>query len=478
MIALDIQPEKLFRLKWTKYIPHQPTAKQRLFLALPQEEAFYGGAAGGGKSDALLMAALQYVDCPGYSAILFRRTFTDLSLPDALIARSHEWLAGTDARWHGQSHSWSFPSGARVVFGYLDTERDKYRYQSAQFAYVAFDELTQFPRDNYLYLHSRLRRLVDARFPARVRSASNPGGEGHLWVKERFCIKPRVLADGTIAYLGHDLSRPYIPAWISDNPHIAQAEYEQRLEVLDPVTREQLRRGDWGVSADGRFRASWVKRYSQRGRYYVLGPDGHGEAIQKPTEVEVFTVCDTATSKKEIHPTKATGASRSATVIGTFARTLHENHLLVLNITRLWDEFPAVVRAIRSDYREWRPEYVAIENATGGSGPAYIQELERQGLPVRALNPGTKDKLVRSADAQNRMSRGKIWLPQTASWLHDFESEIFTWTGLDGEPNDQVDVLSYAAKEVSNVASGYEQEESQYTRSMPAAVGVYAGPGP
>ena len=71
-------------------------------------EAFYGGAAGGGKSIALLMAALQYVDVPGYAAIIFRRSYADLSLPGALMDRAHEWLGSTDAVWHEQIKTWVF----------------------------------------------------------------------------------------------------------------------------------------------------------------------------------------------------------------------------------------------------------------------------------------------------------------------------------------------------------------------------------
>jgi hypothetical protein len=90
-----------------------------LFLLLNNEEALYGGAAGGGKSDAMLMAALQYVDVPGYNAILFRRTFQDLALPESLMDRSLQWLGGSDAKWNSSTHTWTFPSGARLAFGYL-----------------------------------------------------------------------------------------------------------------------------------------------------------------------------------------------------------------------------------------------------------------------------------------------------------------------------------------------------------------------
>ena len=80
------------------WIPHSPTPKQQQFLDCRAREVFYGGAAGGGKTDALLMAALAFVDVPGYRALLFRRTFADLNLPGALMDRAREWLGGTAAR--------------------------------------------------------------------------------------------------------------------------------------------------------------------------------------------------------------------------------------------------------------------------------------------------------------------------------------------------------------------------------------------
>ena len=115
---IDKSPEKFKDIiKWSDYIPHKPTSKQIAFLLLDSyREAFYGGAAGGGKSDALLMAALQYVDNQFYNAIIFRKTFTDLKLPSALISRSFEWLDQTDAKWNGSDHKWSFPSGATRCF--------------------------------------------------------------------------------------------------------------------------------------------------------------------------------------------------------------------------------------------------------------------------------------------------------------------------------------------------------------------------
>jgi hypothetical protein len=114
--------ERLTTPRLTRYIAHRPTPPQTAFLLLECREAMYGGAADGGKSDALLMAALQYVDVPDYAALLLRKSYSDLSLPAALVPRAQEWLTGTDTKWNGAEHVWRFPSGASLSFGYLDTE--------------------------------------------------------------------------------------------------------------------------------------------------------------------------------------------------------------------------------------------------------------------------------------------------------------------------------------------------------------------
>lgn len=202
-------------------------------------EALYGGAAGGGKSSALLMSALRYVDRPGYSALILRKTFADLALPNAIMDRAKQWLYGKDGIiWNEQSKRFTFPNGATLSFGYCETANDIYRYQGAEFQFIAVDELTQWPEASYLYLMSRLRRKGDSTIPIRMRAASNPGGVGHEWVFKRFVAE-------------RNRDRVFIPAKLSDNPHLDQAEYAETLSRLDEVDRRRLLEGDWYVVNKG-----------------------------------------------------------------------------------------------------------------------------------------------------------------------------------------------------------------------------------
>lgn len=223
-----------------------PTPKQTAFLIVPHKEVLYGGAAGGGKSVGLLAAASQYLDVPGYSALLLRQTYKDLALPGALMDVAHQWWRNTAAKWKAKEYTWEFPEGSTLSFGYLEREADKYQYQGSEFHFIGFDELTQFETETrYLYLFSRLRRTTEFDVPLRVRSTTNPGGIGHTWVKNRFI-------EGDLG------GRLFIPATLDDNPYLDRAEYEESLSLLDVVTREQLRHGDWEVDPrGGMFRRDW-----------------------------------------------------------------------------------------------------------------------------------------------------------------------------------------------------------------------------
>ena len=155
-------------------------------------------------------------------------------------------------------NEWTFPSGSTLTFGYLDSDADKYRYQGAAFQFIGFDELTQFQEAGYRYLFSRLRRVHTVDVPLRMRSATNPGGVGHEWVRKRFVDQS-------------DPTRRFVAAKLEDNPHLDAEAYDHALMQLDPVTRRQLRDGDWLVHQDGLFRREWFRYHRDRVGGYDLG---------------------------------------------------------------------------------------------------------------------------------------------------------------------------------------------------------------
>lgn len=255
-------------LEWR---PHP--GKQELFHRSGAYEAFYGGQAGGGKSESLLVEAARYVEVPGYAAILFRRTFPELSGAGGLIPRSFE-LFSAQARWSGHNHTWTWPSGATISFGHMQHEKDRFKYQGHQYAYIGFDEVTHFTQLQYLYLLSRARTMAGV--PARLRAAGNPGNIGHEWVKARFItafkgsrpgqIKWFALIDGADTEVGPGypdaLSRAFIPASVYDNPTLLRRNphYVAMLKALPFVERKRLLDGDWDIQAAGNvFDPQWFK---------------------------------------------------------------------------------------------------------------------------------------------------------------------------------------------------------------------------
>lgn len=330
------------------YIPHKPHPKQAEFLALTSREALYGGAAAGGKSDALLMAALQYVHVPGYSAILFRRTYQDLNLPGAIMARSHEWLARTGAKWNGTDKRWTFPSGAQLSFGYLDNDRDRFRYASAEFQFIGFDELTTFPEGWYRFLFSRLRKLAGVDIPLRMRAATNPGGIGHEWVRRRFIAEP-----------SHD--RPFIPAKLVDNPSIDAAEYRESLANLDATTRMQLEDGVWVRDAEGLV------------YHYEEGRNAIAEAPECTHKILALDFGVTA-------PT-------SFNVLGWRE---HDPTVYILGSWKVANLAPSEA-AERIEALERALHFDAIVGDLGGLGKAFSQEIQRRHhVPIEAADKNNK----------------------------------------------------------------------------------------
>ena len=237
-------------------IPYTPTPKQLLFHTTSANEVLYGGAAGGGKTKAIVMDALMRVlRYPGTSAYIFRRTYAELE--DTVIS---EALASYPERLYSYNksrHEMTIldpgtrqPTGSKILFRHCQNEDDRFKYQGAEIQWLYLDELTHFTQTIYEYLCTRLRAKKALGVVPVVRCASNPGGIGHGWVKHRFVDAGRYMELVVQKTYSKAINKTkttvtqYIPALATDNPYITQ-DYIFELERKPEALREALLYGHW-----------------------------------------------------------------------------------------------------------------------------------------------------------------------------------------------------------------------------------------
>lgn len=417
--------------------PHK--GPQLRFHASPAFELLYGGAAGGGKSDSMLMEALRYVDVPGYAAIILRRSYPQLAQAGGLIPRSRGILGKTNARWNEERKVWTFPSGATLQFGHMLHANDHYDYQGAAFAFVGFDELTQFPEAQYLYLFSRARTTVTLPngrpVPVRVRATTNPGGVGHEWVRKRWGAwlgDEPTARSGDIRYYRQaddidvettaddpaSLSRQFIAASVYDNPTLLNNDpaYIQRLQALSMIERERLLGGNWAIAPSGNvFKREWFQVVES-------APDG----------LVWVRYWDLAASTKTTADYTASVAVAMAADGTVFLRDM---------IRGRW-EWPDQERIMVSTMLAEPATEHGIEKAMHGL--AAVQTLSRRRelahVAIRSIDVD-RDKLSRALPLSARAEQGKVALV-AGPWNMAFINELCMFSGDGTTHDDQVDTAA------------------------------------
>lgn len=440
----------------TKSILWKPNSPpQTRFLATTAYEALYGGAAGGGKSDALLMGALRYVHVPRYRALLLRRTFPDLER--SLIDKSLQMYPMLPERpeYNKTSHRWDFPSGSQIHFGHLQYETDVQQYQSSEWQYMGFDELTHFTAYQFKYMLSRLRVAIvpgQPDIPVRVRAATNPGGVGAAWVFERYApwlwqppgtpelriwSGPRAKSGETLYYILHDdgreewvkektpetFSRVFVGARATDNPALSP-QYIASLNMQDPLTRAQLKDGSWlaRAAAGVLFQAGWFKYLDQK-------PANFSQIVRR------WDFAATEPTKEFSDPDWTRGVKMGKT---------RDNKFVVLDV-RSCRKRPAgveelVTQTAREDGRGVR---IDVPDDPGSAGKTvaehYVSLLA--GYDVHAIKE-TGDKETRARPYSAQVEGGNVYLLR-GPWNHEYVTELEAFP-TEGIHDDLVDASSGA----------------------------------
>lgn len=249
--AKPTAPEKI-----TAPVLWKPLPAQHTFLSSSADEVLFGGAAGGGKSDSLLIDALGLqhgaIYWGGYRALIIKRTYPELQqLIDRAKVNYTAIVPGV--RWKADEWSFIFPSGAKVQFGYAKKDSDRFRYLGGEYQWIGIDELTLFASPVvWDFLATRLRSTNPA-IPELMRATCNPGNVGHEWVKERWRIPDD--GAGSEHWITVDLhggrkgyiKRQFIPARLAENIYLLGSRYEITLSAQDEMTRRALLDGRWDV---------------------------------------------------------------------------------------------------------------------------------------------------------------------------------------------------------------------------------------
>ncbi len=371
---------------------------------------------------AQLMGALQFVDIPGYSAILFRRTYADLSLPGALIDMSKQWLMPFvrtgEVKWSEKEKVYTFPSGATLSFGYLENDNDCFRYQGSEFQYIGMDECTHISPKNYRYLFSRLRKPKSLNVPLRFRATCNPGGLYGEYYYNRFFVE------------GEDNGRIFISAGLADNPYLDAEEYRASLAELDPVTRAQLEDGNWMVREAGDvFDRHW---------FQIVPADS------LPMSAPCVRFWDLASIDPKKRKKKTRGKDDPDWSVG-FKMRSYQNMYIIDDIIRVQKKPNEIENIIKMTAEfDGHNCCIEMEQEPGSSGAITIDHYARNVLPNFNFKgvTSTGSKVERARNPSSAAQAGRILVSNQCRNITAFFDELDTFPY--GTHDDTIDGLSGA----------------------------------
>lgn len=421
---------------------------------------WYGGAAGSGKSHALVMDALQYIHDPDFYAVYFRQNTTQLE--GSLWPLAKRMYAQFGAEFREKDKTATFPSGAKIKFAYM--ELDKHAdpgHQGIEYSAIYWDEFTHFSEFQFHYLRSRMRsRSKNNSF---MKCSMNPDRDHFVydWINH-YLYKEDHYIDGEchdehrkgcpdrslcgvpryFVIMGNDLhtswdfdelqakfpnNRPrkytFIAGTIDDNPilDVLEPDYREQLESLPHVNKQRLRYGNWDVRPEGSgyFERSWCE----------IVPKAPASA----TRVRSWDLASTLPSDVNPNPDWTAGVMMSKDKDGIY---------YVEHVNRFRDRPSGVESAIK-DTAKWDGSDVTVtvplDPGSAGKSAAtqIIRKLAEQGNTCRS-KPTNKNKVTRFSPFSAAAEAGLIKIVE-GDWNSQYFSELEAFTGDGKTKDDQVD---------------------------------------
>lgn len=450
----------------------QPGAQEQ-FLASPADIVIYGGAAGGGKSFALLLEPLRHATTvKDFYAVIFRRNAVQLRYPGGLWDGSLSLYSMLGGEPREQPMEWSWKNAGKVKFWHLDDVNSVQDWQGAQVALIEFDELTHFEESQFFYMLSRNRSTCGVR--PYIRATCNPDPDSWVakliawWIDQKTGLpipeRAGVLrwfvrindqlhwadtAEALIAKHGPD-TRPksltFVPAKLEDNQILKERdpEYEANLRALPEVEQQRLLGGNWKIRRHkGIIERDWLQLWPR----------------DRALPAFDFIVLSLDTAFTERTRDKKTGdADYSAAVaLGLF----FEKNRPGIVILDCWQErlgFPDLIDRVKDDLKvaygedDMRPviksligpnrpafsgrraDLLVIEDK--GSGISLRQTLAREAIFAFAYNPGRADKLTRLHAVSHIFKGGYVYVVESnntpgtpRSWVEPLIAQLTNFTG-------------------------------------------------
>jgi len=452
---------------------------QEDFLSTEADICIYGGAAGGGKSFALLLEGLRNIDNPNFNAMIFRRNNTMIRNQGSLWDESMSMYMTIGGHPRQHMLDWTFRSGSSIKFGHLEHETTVYNYQGSQICYLAFDELTHFTQSQFFYMLSRNRSVCGVK--PYIRATTNPdkiswvrnmidwwiGSDGYP-IPERSGVlrwfvrdKGEIIWADTAEELQH-IAEPksftFIPAKLSDNQILMQKDpsYLSSLMAQNTVERAKLLDGNWDID------------YSDYG-VVLTRHDFSRYSLSEKMKIpgffsESYFVLDGASRTSE---------ANDYSVLGLWARGKFDQQWYIIDWLRIRLQEPDLEQAIIDKWHYWRdvrynntiiftPKGVNIER--GACGIGMMQRLPRKAIPCFELEP-IKDKFYRLNDGLGIIKSKWVNVPDDAAWANTFfeECECFRadmkhvlMAGEIKPHDDQIDNMAYAISSQVNQKAAIE----------------------